>query len=509
MTRTLSTLLREAGIPILATHGNPEAAITGLADDSRQVKPGELFAAFPGLAADGHAYVPAAVAAGASAVIHEKPLESYEPSVVYLRVADARALLSALSRGFYGDPARELVVIGVTGTKGKSTTTWFTAQLLKGLGRKCGFVSSATSRIGSTVEPNPLHVSTPMAYQIHRMLRKMVDAGNHYAVVEASSHGLSHRTARLRDVSFDAALLTNVSHEHLDFHGSMEEYRSDKANLFRALGADSRRPTPPFGIVNLDDPSAAYFRGQSRAPVLGYSLDRPEADLRAQSLVEASTHTDFTMFAGSGAAGITSRLNTPGAFNLSNLLAAVLAVSRLTGATLEEIAPLIPRLSPVKGRMERIDVGQPFGVIVDFAHNPDSFEKIFSTMRRLAPRRIITVFGSAGDRDRLKRPIQGEIAGRFCEIVILADEDPRSENPKRILKEIASGCVGHVEGQDLFLIPDRATAIRHALRLAQREDTVLLLGKGHETSIEYAGRSIPWDEARVAREALAEMGYRP
>lgn len=509
MPRILSALLRSAGTPVLEVRGNPETVITGLVDDSRHVKPGDLFAALEGLATDGHAYVGAAVAAGATAVLHEKPLETYEPSVVYLRVPDARALLSALSRGFYGEPGRELVVIGVTGTKGKSTTTWFTAQLLEGLGKRCGFVSSASTRIGSRVEPNPLHVSTPMAYEMHRMLREMVEAGHEYAVVEASSHGLSHRTARLKDVSFDAALLTNVSHEHLDFHGTMEQYRSDKANLFRALGADPGRPTPPFGIVNLDDPSAAYFRGETRAPVLGYSLTIPEADLRALSLAETPTHTDFTLFAASGSSGIASRLNTPGPFNLSNLLAAVLTVSRLTGASVGEIAPLIPGLTPVKGRMERIDAGQPFGVIVDFAHNPDSFEKLFSTMRRLAPRRIIAVFGSAGDRDRLKRPIQGEIAGRFCEIVVLADEDPRSENPKRILKEIASGCVGHVEGQDLFLIPDRATAIRHALRLAQREDTVLLLGKAHETSIEYAGRSIPWDEARVAREALAEMGYRP
>jgi len=326
-------------------------------------------------------------------------------------------------------------------------------------------------------------------------------------VVEASSHGLSDKTARLRDVSFDAAVLTNVTHEHLDFHGTMDQYRSDKANLFRALGTDPARPTRPFGVVNLDDPSAAYFRGESRAPTFTYSLASPEADLRAEIRQETSVSTDFAMAAAEGEP-VSACLNTPGAFNLSNLLAAVLTVTRLTGASLAEVASIIPGLTPVKGRMERIDAGQPFGVIVDFAHNPDSFEKVFSTMRRLAPRRLISVFGSAGERDTAKRPIQGEVAGRFCEIVVLADEDPRGESSTRILKEIASGCVGHVEGQDLFLIPDRATAIRHAFRLAQPEDTVLLLGKGHETSIEYAGRSIPWDEAAFARAALAEMGFR-
>jgi UDP-N-acetylmuramoyl-L-alanyl-D-glutamate--2,6-diaminopimelate ligase len=202
------------------------------------------------------------------------------------------------------------------------------------------------------------------------------------------------------------------------------------------------------------------------------------------------------------------RLATPGAFNLANLLAAVLTAMRLTGVSLRDLAPLVPDLRPVRGRMERIDAGQPFDVIVDFAHNPDSFEKVLSTMRGLARARLIALFGSAGDRDREKRPIQGEIASRYCEVLILADEDPRSESPYAILKQIAAGCVGHVEGQDLYLIPDRAVAVRHAMRLARPGDTVLLLGKGHETSIIYADRTVPWDEATAAREALRDLGYR-
>ena len=487
--------------------GAPDVAVSGITDDSRTVKPGWLFAAHTGEHTDGHRFIPAALASGAVAVLHRDPVPDPDPAVGWVRVPDVPAALSAVSARFHGEPGRSLVCLGVTGTKGKTTTTWFLTQLLAGLGRGVGMISSALLRVGDTVSSNPSHVSTPMAYDLHHTLRRMLDAGNEIAVVECSSHGLSYRTSRLLDVPFDGAVLTNVTHEHLDFHGTMDQYRSDKANLFRVLGSHPGRPVPAFGVVNADDGSAEYFRTATTARVLSYSVSGAAADLRAEAVMEAPEGTAFELREAAGSP-IPARLGTPGLFNLSNLLAALAAARALTGEPLGRLAALVAGLSPVKGRMERIAAGQPFEVIVDFAHNPDSFEKLLSTMRRMAPSRLIAVFGSGGERDRAKRPLQGEIAGRYCEVVILADEDPRDESPLRILREIAAGCGDHVEGQDLFLIPDRTVAIRHALRLARKGDTVLLLGKGHETSILYADHSIPWDEAAVARSLLAEMGYR-
>jgi UDP-N-acetylmuramoyl-L-alanyl-D-glutamate--2,6-diaminopimelate ligase len=498
-----------------------DPVVTGLEYDSRKVKPGALYFALPGLHVDGRAFIPAAVAGGAAVIVHQEPLAEYREGAVYIRVRDSRFAMSPAADAFYDSPSRQLAVIGVTGTEGKSTTVYLIYQLLTLLGRKAGFISTVKYSDGGEEQWNPEHQTTPEATAIHRLLADMRDNGAEFAVLEASSHGLSPRTNRLGDVAFDAAVMTNVTHEHLEFHGSWEQYRHDKANLFRALdafshfkGPDGRRAIPSFGVVNADDKSAAYFAGAAKTRIRTYSASGGAADLSAES-IESGPMGNRCRVRYAGPAGtsggmldITDRL--PGAFNAGNVLAALLAVSGILSLPVEGLVPLVPRLKPVRGRMTAINKGQPFEVLVDYAHTPSSFSAIFPPLRERLGRtggRIISLFGSAGDRDTAKRPEQGRIAALWSDLVILTDEDPRGEEPMAILEEIAAGCPGRKTGEDIFLIPDRPAAIRKAFSLARPGDLVLLLGKGHENSIIYAETVMPYDEFAEAGKALAETGY--
>jgi UDP-N-acetylmuramoyl-L-alanyl-D-glutamate--2,6-diaminopimelate ligase len=490
----LATLLPALGEK-LRLRGSPETRIRGLTYDSRHVEAGYLFSALPGLHTDGHRFIDQAIRRGAAAVLHQDELGTYRDGITYLQVPDSRQGMSALSAAFYEYPSRELSVIGVTGTDGKSTTVWLIHQLLKALGKANGFISTVQMQTEDRVIENTLRQSTPEAPDIQRLLRRMVDAGNEYAVIEATSHGLAAETGRLRAVQFAAGVCTNISHEHLEFHGSFEKYRSDKANLFRAL------PEHGFGVANLNDPSCQYLVDQSGAPVLRYGLENPEADLWAEAAHSDLAGSLFTLhYAGEE---LPARLNLPGSYNLENLLAAALTVLRLNSVRLSDLASAIPALRGVPGRMESIESGQPFRVIVDYAHTPQAFARLLPLVRTHTEGRLIAVFGSAGERDLAKRPLQGELAARYCDVVILTDEDPRGEEPSAILEQIAAGCDKEA---DLFLIPDRREAITRAFTLARKGDTVLLLGKGHERSIIYAGGPMPWLEAQVAREILEKMG---
>ncbi|MDR2245085.1 MAG: UDP-N-acetylmuramoyl-L-alanyl-D-glutamate--2,6-diaminopimelate ligase [Treponema sp.] len=495
-----------------------DPVVTGLEYDSRRVRPGSLYFALPGLHADGHAFIPAALAAGASVIVHQAPLPEYREGAVYIRVKDSRFAMSPVADAFYGHPSRHLAVIGVTGTEGKSTTVSLIYQLLTLSGRKTGFISTVGYSDGGEEQGNPEHQTTPEATGIHRLLAAMRDRGAAFAVLESSSHGLSRRTNRLGDVAFDAAVMTNVTHEHLEFHGSWEQYRRDKANLFRALDAFShskpawgreRAEVPCFGVVNAGDKSAPYFAAAASAPVFSYTTQGGEADLSLASIESGPRGNRCRIrTAGSGRTlDFTDRL--PGAFNAGNVLAALLAVSGILSVPVETLVPLIPRLNPVRGRMTAIDRGQPFEVLVDYAHTPSSFSAIFPPLRRrldAAGGRIIAVFGSAGERDTAKRPEQGRIAALWSDLVVLTDEDPRGEEPMAILEEIAAGCPGRKRGEDLFLIPHRPAAVRKAFSLARPGDLVLLLGKGHENSIIYAEKTVAYDECAEAEGSLAEMG---
>jgi len=501
-----------AGPPAELT-GNPDVAIEGLAYDSREVGPGYLFFAFPGLHADGHDYVAKAISAGAAAVVLERMPPSPAPGVSYLRVPDARAAMSPIADAFFGRPSRRLKVIGVTGTEGKSTTVWLIYRLLDLAGKKAGFFSTVEYRVADRVEANPKHQTTPEAPTVHEHLARMAASGFEYAVVEASSHGLSPRTGRLADLAFDVGVMTNVRHEHLEFHGTWERYRDDKMRLFQGLDSVDHRKSvlgvtvdvPSFGVVCADDPSAGRFAASTGKPVYRYSASDPGADLYADDIRCDGLGASFIIR--EGTASYPARINLPGAFNVENALGATLVVSRLAGVPVADLAPLLPALEPVRGRMTRVDRGQGFEVLVDYAHTPSSFEAILPPLAERVPGRLICVFGSGGERDVRKRPAQGRVASLYCDVVVLADEDPRGEDPMTLLEDIASGCEGLERGVTLLLIPDRGTAIRKAIALARPGDAVLLLGKGHECTIDYASGSIPWNEIDEAGKALEEAGY--
>lgn len=515
MTQRLSQFI--AAIPVLETNAPAEKKladpeITDLVYDSRHVTPGALFFALPGLHADGSAFISQAISKGARAVVHETPLDRYDPSVTYLRVENARFSMSPLAAAFYGNPSKDLVVIGVTGTEGKSTTVSLIFQLLRLCGKKAGFISTVDYCVADEVMPNPEHQTTPEALTVQRKLAEMRDNGLEYAVVESSSHGLSAKTNRLGNVLFDAGIMTNVTHEHLEFHGTHEQYKSDKANLFRALDGHDHvkrgRTIPSFGVANEEDPAFSYFTAATKKPVYGYSTWAGVKLGLSASLIEPdSLGVNFTMTE-SGDRDYAVRINLPGAFNVYNTLATVITVSRLLEKPVKELVPLLPELKPVKGRMTVIDEGQPFEVLVDYAHTPSSFQAIYPSLRKRIEGKIISVFGSGGERDTMKRPEQGRIASDYSDIVILADEDPRGEDPVELLEMIAAGCNGKKCDEKLFIIPNRPQAIRKAISFAGKGDLVLLLGKGHENSIIYKDHTVPYDEISEARTALHEAGWR-
>jgi UDP-N-acetylmuramoyl-L-alanyl-D-glutamate--2,6-diaminopimelate ligase len=493
-----------ARIPVEELRGDMSREVRGIAYDSRDAAPGFLFAAMDGQHTDGHRYVGDAVQRGASAVLHARPLSGIPSNVTCIRVRDPRTALSPVAAEFFRHPSRSIRVIGVTGTDGKSSTVWFISQLIEILGGSAGFLSTVSFKTGTDVVKNPFRQSTPEASEIQGMLREMVDNRRDIAIVEATSHGLSARTNRLGDVLFDAAVLTNVTHEHLEFHGSFEQYRSDKANLFRALSPVTAKDVtcPRFGVVNAADPSAGYFESASRVPVYRYG---PGGHLQALECREDNAGTAFRMvFEGKRAE---ARIGIPGPFWVENALAAVLAAAHMLQVPPLSLAPLLHRLQSVPGRMDAVSLGQPFAVIVDYAHTPAAFQKLLPWMRAHTSGKLTAVFGSAGERDREKRPLQGRAAAAHCDTLVITDEDPRGEDSMEILEQIATGCEGKARGEDLFLIPDRREAVRFAISRARPGDAVLLLGKGHEGSIIGPRGPAAWDERAEAEAALRSLGY--
>ncbi len=501
MKKSLSAIIHDINIIERKGTGNPE--IGGLSYDSRRTCPDDIYFALPGFHVDGHDYIEKAIEAGAAAVVHSKELTSYRPELVYLRVENPRTAMSPLAAAFYGDPSKELRVIGVTGTDGKSSTVSFIHQLLVTSGKTCGFLSTVQFNTGGISVKNHFRQSTPEATEIQKALREMADAGCSHAVVESTSHGLAPSNNRLGNVSYDAAVLTNISHEHLDFHGTMEQYMDDKANLFRMTGRKKG-----VAVINLDEKEHDFFAAASDgAVILFYSASGSgRADYRAADIVETPSSISFTLHSPRGSAPV--RLNLSGRFNVDNILAAAAVVCEIESIPPAELAPLFPALQAVKGRMVPVDEGQPFQVIVDYAHTPGSFERLFPAIRPLVKGRLFALFSSAGERDVEKRPVLGAIADRYCDIIFLADEDPRGERGMDLLRDVAAGCRGKSEGETLFLIEDRRNAIKAAFSMMREGDCILLLGKGHEGSIIYADHAIPWDEEEAARELLREMQFR-
>ncbi len=492
------------GTQVLMTHGPGQVSVASITQDSRRAIPQSCFAAICGLHADGHSYISDCVQAGSSLILHEKPFDpawTTEPATAsFIQVKDVRRAFSALSALLYGHPSTSMYVIGITGTDGKSTTVSLLHQLLQECGLKAGFLSTVSMHDGITLKKNSLRQSTPEADQIHQRLAEMRDNGCTFAVIEATSHGLSPKTARLADVVFQAGIFTNITHEHLEFHGTFDQYKYDKGELFRRAQAHV--------ILNADDPHSIDMAAQANAPVTWYATTTsiaPSADLWAEEIESEPSGSSFTLCVSSQRYRTSTQLT--GEVNIANILAAAAAAHRCADIPPEQLASVIPRLQGPRGRMMRIDHDQPFSLFVDYAHTPGSFEKLLPMLRGITSNRLIIVFGSAGERDTAKRPMQGKIADRYADIIILTDEDPRAEDSMQILKDIAGGISSKAAGENLFFIPDRRSAIEHACKTAQPGDLIITLGKGHEGNIQYADVSIPWDEPEVVHDILSGLGY--
>ncbi|GAC1395053.1 MAG: UDP-N-acetylmuramoyl-L-alanyl-D-glutamate--2,6-diaminopimelate ligase [Chloroflexota bacterium] len=504
----LRALLRAAGLSEAGIEGDgPE--VGGIADDSRAVRPGDLFVAEPGRHVDGLRFVPQAVARGAVAVLAQEslPAEVAAQGVATVLVPDVRPAWADLAAAFHGFPARLLHVTGVTGTDGKSTTCVLLAAVLEAAGFHSGVVGTVLLKIGGDVQPNRTRMTTPKAHDGQALLARMVAAGVTHAVLETSSHALA--LDRVRNCAFDAAVLTNVTSEHLDFHRTREEYLAAKGRLFALLDAGEPKDLTAcgsaarFAVLNRDDSSYDVYRPGVRSRVISYGIEHADAEVRGHAVHATAAGTSFRVTAGDDMVEVRTRL--PGLFNVYNCLAA-LAYARGLGIDLAVTASALGRVEGVPGRMQRVVAGQPFEVVVDYAHTPDSLQKVLAVLRPLTTGRLIVVFGSAGERDRGKRPLMGAVAARHADFFVVADEDPRLEDPQPILQEMAAGArgAGAREGHEFLCIADRREAIRAALRAARPGDVVLLAGKGHESTIEAGGVTLPWDEAAVTRRLLLE-----
>ncbi len=511
--RLLSKLFSQ--IPVEATQPVPAIFISGIALDSRQVKPGYLFVAIKGENADGHQYILQAIQNGAVAIMGN--FEDFSCAVAYIHVqGDVKKAMALLAAAFYGFPARKLTMIGVTGTDGKTTTTSMIYQILTHAGIPAGMISTLSAVIGGQVLDTGFHVTTPESPAIQKYLAQMVAAGITHVVLETTSHGLVQE--RVTACDFDLAVVTNITHEHLDFHGNYQAYLEAKSRLFISL---VQTPVKKHGnlriaILNKDDQSYAHLKRVSPIDQISYSAVN-EADIWASEIVNTPQGVRFTCHMD----GFTQRISTPliGIYNVSNALAAIATTVLCLGVDITIASAALEAMPTVPGRMEQIDLGQGFTAIVDFAHTPNALQRALETARTLTTGRVITVFGSAGLRDREKRRMMPEVAIKNADLIILTAEDPRSESLDDILADMAEAAekAGGVEGKHFWRIPDRAEAIRLACQLAQSSDLVIACGKGHEQSMCFGTTEYVWDDRVAMRSALAgllhiagpEMPYLP
>jgi UDP-N-acetylmuramoyl-L-alanyl-D-glutamate--2,6-diaminopimelate ligase len=494
-----------AAVPNLIAAPDADPSITApVVEDSRAVAPGGVFVAREGLAVDGHAYIRAAVERGAAAVVGERTPDQVDCPAPYAQVQDAGLALAHLAAAYHGFPARRLVMIGVTGTDGKTTTANLIHSILTAAGLRAGLISTINAVIGNDVLDTGLHVTTPTAPQVQGYLAAMVDAGLTHCVLEATSHGLAQH--RIAACDFDVAVVTNVQHEHLDFHGDFDAYLDAKATLFRYLLEGAEKPgVTKTAVINLDDEaSAGKLLGIPAERQLTYAVNDPSADVRAGDVIYQPDSTAFDVRLPGGVV-IPIRTALVGAFNVSNVLAAVAAAHGLS-APAQAIREGVRAVEAIPGRMERIDEGQDFLAVVDFAHTPNALRRALEAARTmtLPEKRIIAVFGSAGLRDPAKRAMMGRIAAELADRVVITAEDPRTEPLHVIINEIAEAveAAGGVEGKTYWRVPDRGEAIHFATGLASRGDIVLAFGKGHEQSMCFGTTEYPWDDRTAMRSAL-------
>lgn len=521
---SLRTLLETLTVPVLAGWDGTDVPVTAVTADSRAAGPGVVFVAIHhrGYAHDGHEFIDDAVRRGAASVIVERSTSSVA-GVPVVEVASTSQAFAQFAAALAGWPASRLAVVGVTGTDGKTTTSSMAHAILVAAGRLPGLVATVATGVGGSLSPNLAHVTTPNSVAIQAVLAETVERGGTAAILEATSHGLDQ--GRVDAIEFDVAVVTRVTHDHLDYHGSYESYLEAKAGLIDRLAPTcgpakhDAAAVPKVAAILASDPAFAVLAGRAHragASVTAFATGRdprpPGADrmVRATDLKQAAWGTIATVETPWGRGQLDVRL--PGAFNVLNAIAAIAATGPLD-VSLDVALPAIAEVDSLPGRMTRVDSGQPFTVVVDFAHTADSLASVLQEMRARTSGRVVVVFGAAGQRDRAKRPEMGRVAAIHADYAILTDEDPRLEDRDAIIADIAAGAVevGAREGERFVRIPDRRDAIRAAVNMARRGDVVVLAGKGHETSIDGAvegrGWSMPWDERAEAREALRIAGY--
>ncbi len=488
--RDLLLRLEEAEI-----RGPLDVPIRDIAYDSRLVRENSLFVALKGMRADGHDFAGEALRRGASALVLEREVERLDipPSVALIRVGDSRLALAIISDRFFGHPSGEIKLIGVTGTNGKTTTTHLLEAILQEAGRMTGLIGTIAYRLSG--RELKAERTTPEPPDLQRMLRQMVEAGSGYCVLEVSSHALSLR--RVDGCEFEGAIFTNLSQDHLDFHGSLESYLEAKRRLFEDFPLS-------WAVLNIDDEAGGRLAKSSKGKAITFGSS-PAAMVRAEEVSVKASGLTFRLLLPGGSIEISSQLT--GAHNVANILAASAGAWAL-GLELEEVARGVAALKAVPGRFERVDAGQPFTVIVDYAHTEDALRRVLSLAREITPGKVIAVMGCGGNRDRAKRPLMGRAAAELSDLLFITSDNPRDEEPVAIVADVEAGLTPDYRslGRHLAIV-DRREAIREAIARAQKGDCVVIAGKGHENYQLIRGRTIPFDDREVAREALRQRGY--
>ncbi|MDF2500758.1 MAG: murE 2 [Anaerosporomusa subterranea] len=496
MAKYLPDLL--ALITSVETRGNRSVTIENIAYDSRKVSPNSLFICLKGSSVDGHDFAAAAVEKGAVAILAEREVD-LPPHVTLIITANVRLAMQNIVPYFFDYPSREMRMIGITGTNGKTTTTYLIRSILQEAGYRVGLIGTIQTMIGEQVLP--VKNTTPDVLDLQETLRKMAGAKLDYVVMEVSSHALS--LGRVAGCEFDVGIFSNLTQDHLDFHQTFDNYIQAKAKLFDMLSQPDQNKQRKTAVINLDAVAADIMLKHADCPTLTYAIENQDADLKASQIDITSKGANFVILGSFGEQRLSLKIT--GDFNVYNAMAAI-------GAALAEDVPLativraIENASSVPGRFELVDAGQPFSVIVDYAHTPDGLENVLQTARRFAQRRVIVVFGCGGDRDRTKRPIMGRLAAKYAEVIIATSDNPRSEDPSAILREIEAGIRDAIRPDACYeVIVDRREAIAKALSAAQPDDVVVIAGKGHETYQVLKDKVIDFDDRAVVREIIREM----
>ena len=488
--------LSELLVEVTGAKVQGEAEVTGISYDSRKVMPGHVFVAIKGERTDGHLYIAEAISRGASAIILEDASSVEQGSKAATAVVpDSRCALSAVSKAFFGDPSSELLVVGITGTKGKTTVCHLAKSVLDACGEKTGLIGTVRNMVGDEVRP--VTRTTPESLDLQELFRDMLKAGCTAATMEVSSHALA--LGRVEHIRYDAAVLTNIGRDHLDYHGTLERYMEAKARLFQGLGAlgEKSRGLPPVSILNTDDDNYPYFRERAKSSLVTYGTSS-RADVWSSDVSLDGNGSSFVLTIGTWKKDV--RLKLPGRFNIANALAAA-AIAYGFGMDKEAIVHGLEICPPVRGRVEPVIEANGFSVWVDYAHTPESLRGVLEAAREMTKGTVIAVFGCGGDRDRGKRPIMGQVAAELSEFTILTDDNPRTEDPEAILRDIEEGYKSAGKAEYLR-IADRREAIYEAIARAKPGDVVVIAGKGHETYQVTGNRVIHFDDVEVAREAI-------